>query len=667
MFIKYKFPSKKQLGQLFKVLSLKEASAFLVFVFMFLGGLFLLATSLYFQYTKIVPAKGGAYAEGVVGFPRWINPIFSPSNSADQDLTELIFSGLMKYDSEGKIVPDLAEKYEVFEDGKVWDFTIKENVLWHDGQPLNIDDVIFTLKTIQDSEVKSPLRPNWLGVEIERVSDYKVRFTLKNPSSVFLENCVLKIMPKHIWEKIMPKNFSLADLNLQPTGTGPYKLKKSFKTAEGKITSLNLIENTQYYGQKPSIPEISFFFFDSEEAMVLAFENKQIQGFSLPPDSPLFSENLAKNQSIEILSFSLPRYFAIFLNPKISKVLEEKEVRQALNYGTDKKEILEKVLNGRGKIVLSPVLPDIYKFNEPKESYQFDKAKAEELLAKAGLTRNESGIMERVIKKTPASQFKKDIKPGDNSSDVKELQQCLAKDTAIYPSGSVTGYFGQSTKEAVMKFQEKYRTEILDPAGLKNGTGTVLSSTRKKLNEICFGAPEEKISLEFSLTIVDQPASLKTAELIKKQWQDIGVKVEIEKFDVSTLEKNAIKPRNFSSLLFGEVLGSSPDLFPFWHSSQKKDPGLNLANYENKASDKLMEEIRQTLDENTRKEKTEMFQNLLMEDAPAIFLYNPDYLYIISKEVKGIKTGMITLPSERFSGISNWYIKTKRIFKPSNI
>ncbi len=143
----------------------------------------------------------------------------------------------------------------------------------------------------------------------------------------------------------------------------------------------------------------------------------------------------------------------------------------------------------------------------------------------------------------------------------------------------------------------------------------------------------------------------------------MGVMVTIESFDISSLEEDIIKPRNFSTLLFGEVLSLTPDFFPFWHSSQKKDPGLNLANYENKTGDKLMEEIRQILDENKRKEKIEEFQKLLMEDAPAIFLYNPDYLYLISKEVKGVEAGIIATPSERFSTINNWYIKTQRVWK----
>ena len=111
------------------------------------------------------------------------------------------------------------------------------------------------------------------------------------------------------------------------------------------------------------------------------------------------------------------------------------------------------------------------------------------------------------------------------------------------------------------------------------------------------------------------------------------------------------------------MLGAVPDPFPFWHSLQKKDPGLNLAAYQNKKADKLLEEIRQTNDGTERKEKLEQFQDILIEDAPAVFLYNPDSVYFVSKELKGINSGIMTEPAKRFANIENWYTKTKRVWK----
>jgi peptide/nickel transport system substrate-binding protein len=284
-------------------------------------------------------------------------------------------------------------------------------------------------------------------------------------------------------------------------------------------------------------------------------------------------------------------------------------------------------------------------------------------LEEEGFIEKEEGPREKLVKKTPSFQFKSNLKFGSRGTEVKELQKCLAKDPKVYPEGEITGYFGSKTKAAVIRFQEKYKEDILQPYDLETGTGRVLKSTRAKLNEVCFPSAEETLSLSFSLVTVDQPILKKVTSLLKKQWEALGIRLEIQTFDISTLEQEIIKPRNYEMLLFGEVLGAIPDPFPFWHSSQVKDPGLNLAGYQNKKCDKLLEEARQTLDSNQRKLALEKFQDLLIEDNPALFLYSPEYLYLVSKEIKGINTKIITDPSKRFSGIANWYIKTKRVWR----
>ena len=335
----------------------------------------------------------------------------------------------------------------------------------------------------------------------------------------------------------------------------------------------------------------------------------------------------------------------------------------ALNYGTNKEEILEKVLAGQGYLVDSPILPKIYDFNLPSKIYQFDLEMAKEILKKAKFVETEEGLRRKIIKKEPAFQFKSDLREGSKGKEVEELQKCLAKDPEVYPEGEVTGYFGKKTKMAVIKFQEKYKKEILEPWGFKEGTGLVAKTTREKLNEICAPPPEEILPLSFSLATVDQPILIEVANLLKNQWRALGAEVEIKTFDISQLEKEIIKPRNYQSLLFGKVLGAIPDPFPFWHSVQKKDPGLNLAIYQNKKADQLLEEARQSLNEKERKEKLEKFQDILIEDAPAVFLYNPDYLYLVSKEIKGINVKIIVDPSKRFSNINEWHIKTKRTWR----
>jgi ABC-type transport system substrate-binding protein len=630
-----------------------EKFLFFTFAFLFFSSLSFLLTNLYLNCTEIQPKEGGKLVLGEVGSPTFLNPIYSISSDVDDSIVELLFSGLMKYEK-GKIVPDLIENYQILEEGKVFEFTLKDNIFWSDGKEITSDDVIFTLKTIQNPEVKSPLRTIWLGVEVEKISEKSFKFKLKNPSAIFLENCTLKIIPKHVWEKIPPSNFPLSYYNLEPVNSGPFLLKKIYRANDGKIIALDLVRNEKYFGKKPFLTEISFLFFENEGDLILAARNKKIDGFPL-----IKTDNITGFRKI---NFKMPRYFAVFFNLE-RKLFSEKEVRKALNVATDKEEIFKKIILGQGEIVQSPILPEIYGFKKNEKNFLFDLEEAKEILKSDGFEDLDGdGIREKIIVKTPSFQFKNDLKIGSQGKEVEELQKCLAKDPEIY-QGEITGYFGPKTKEAVIKFQEKYKKDILEPFGLESGNGIVKEKTREKLNEICFERKEEKISLKFSLTTANQPILNETAEILKEQWKKLGADVEIKKIEIGELKREIIPKKDYDALLFGEVLGQILDPFPFWHSSQKGENGLNLSNYENKEADKLLEEARENLDETKRKEILEKFQEILIEDCPAIFLYNPDYLYFVSEKVKGLEGDLIFTPSKKFGDIVNWYIKEKRILK----
>ncbi|HOW12918.1 MAG TPA: ABC transporter substrate-binding protein [Candidatus Pacearchaeota archaeon] len=656
-----KFPSKKQWKKFFKVLNKKEKIIFIGLIFLFIFSSVSLISLLYLKNTKEIPKKGGIYIEGVIGQPSFINPIYANSD-VDRDLTELIFSSLMKYDKDTKIIPQMIEDYKIEEDGKVYKFKLKENLLWQDNTPITADDIIFTIKTIQNPESKSTLYGNWIGVETEKIDDFTVKFSIKQPYSSFLENFTLKILPKHLLENVDPKNLSLELYNLKPTGSGPYKINEIKQGKNGKIESITLTPNSYYFEKEPYISQIKFLFFDNEEDLIKAAKKGEIKSFTLN-----YYNKFDKNFNIYKLSF--PRYFALFLNPQKAKPLSETNIRIALNHATNKKEIVEKALQISQNdkdieeiIVDSPILPQFYGYKKPEISYEFNPEKAIEILEKNGYKNNESGIREKIITKEASFKLKSDLKFGSKGTEVEQLQKCLSKLEDIYPNGEISGYFGENTKQAVIKFQEKYADEILKPNNLTKGTGIVSKGTRNKLNELCFKESVENIPLKFSLLTVNQPQLIETAEILKEQWKKIGVDIEIESLPPADV-KEKIRERDYQILLYGEVLGMIPDLFPYWYSTQKKDPGSNLSLYENKEVDKLLEEIRKTQDLNIFAEKLNEFQNILLKDAPAIFLYNSYIYYYISNEIKGIDNKKIALPSHRFSGIEDFYIKTKRIFK----
>ncbi|MCD6528428.1 peptidoglycan-binding protein [bacterium] len=654
--MEFQLPSLNQWFQITKVLTKKEKAILIFFLVLFLGSASFLFRSFYLHRTILAPAVGGVFKEGVVGQPKFINPIYLASNDVDRDLTELIYSGLMKYNLKGEIVPDLAKTSPVIkEGGRVIEVYLRDDAFFHDGEKVKPEDVIFTIKTIQNPESKSPIRANWLGVKVEKISKNGIRFTLEKPYASFLERLTLKIIPAHIWKG---ENFALSLYHLKPIGSGPYQFEELEKTEDGKkIKTLKLKAFPKYYGKKPFIPKISFVFFDTEKELIESLNKGEIQGAAISlPNYHLVNQNLIS------YSFSLPRYFAVFFNLSKNDFLKNIEIRKALNYATNRKEIVEKVLEKKGKVVSSPLLPQFYNFSLPTKTYEFDLKKAEDIFAKVGFQKRNEKLVKVVEAKK--MKFREDLEYGSRGEEVKNLQKCLANlDKEIYPEGEITGYFGKATKRAVIRFQEKYAKEILEPLGLKKGTGKVKGRTRDKLNEVCLISPEKTIPFELTLTTVDEPLLLKTANLLKKEWEKLGIEIKIEKFSPLTFKEEVIKKREYEAILFGEMLGMIPDPYPFWHSSQRIDPGLNLAKFKNKEVDKLLEEARTELSIKKRTEKYEKIQDILVREAPGIFLYNPNYLYFVSPKIKGIKGGIISEPSKRFIEISDWYIKTKRVWQ----
>lgn len=169
--------------------------------------------------------------------------------------------------------------------------------------------------------------------------------------------------------------------------------------------------------------------------------------------------------------------------------------------------------------------------------------------------------------------------------------------------------------------------------------------------------------LRFSLATSDTPEYVTTANLLAEQWRLIGAEVEVRPATVGTMQAEILRPRNYEAILYGEVLGAEPDLYPFWHSTQTRDPGLNLSLFKDRESDQLLEEARKTTDTEKRGALYRKFQERLAEEVPAIFLYSPTYAYAIPKKLRGTFLESAPLPSDRFAAVNGWYLKTRRVRK----
>lgn len=561
------WPTRHQWNQLFKTFNRREQILVAALTILIIIANGVLLRGYYSEATTLGPDNGGQYIEGFIGYPQYLNPVLAPSNDVDRDLVKLLFSSLFKYNRDGNLTGDLAESYNVGDFGKIIDVFLKKDAVWSDGAKLTADDVLFTIQLIQDPAFKSPLRPNLSGIEVEKLDDYSLRFKLKNYYAPFLQNLTFGILQKKSWQSSSASQFPLSELNLRPITCGPYLFSELQKDKDGTITSLTLKANNDYFGEKAFLKTVQFQFFENQDQMLSALNRGNIEAISNAPVSWL--DNLKSFSSLQIHSFAMPRYFAIFFNQNQSVALSDRNVRLALNYATDKDEVVQKAIKGQGYKVNGPLLPELPGYAPNYEPYGFNLETAKKLLDQAGW---------------------KDI---DNDG------------------------------------------------------------IREKGNE----------KLSIGLAVPNWPEMNEAAEILKRQWKEAGVNLELQVEDSATLQQTILRPRQYQAIFFGEILSKEPDPFAFWHSSQKNDPGLNISLYDNKEVDQLLSSARQEFDEQKRADEYKKFQDLLSNDAPAVFLYSQNFLFAANKQVKGIGMNFVNMPSDRFNNINEWYIKTQRVFK----
>ena len=171
------------------------------------------------------------------------------------------------------------------------------------------------------------------------------------------------------------------------------------------------------------------------------------------------------------------------------------------------------------------------------------------------------------------------------------------------------------------------------------------------------------VSLRIDLIVPDWPELAKTAELLKAQWQPLGIGLDIIVMSPGDLQRNAVQTRGYQALLYGEQPMLDQDPYSFWHSSQKRESGLNLALFDNTDADEALAAARETLDDGQRRSLYHDFQAIYLSEMPALFLFSPSYLSVTDGRVSGMNIGKMNASSDRFSDVSRWYVKTKRVWE----
>jgi len=469
----------------------------------------------------------------------------------------------LRNDGKGELVPSLADRYEISDDGLTYTFYLKDNLYWSDGTSLGVDDILFTLSLVKDPNYRSVLRPNWEGVTAEKNDDKTVVFKLTKPYAPFLENATMGILPKHIWHDVLATEFSLSEHNLRPVGAGPYRVVSFEQNATGRISSYMLEPNPRYMPHPPYIKTLEFVFFTSAVELQDAYQSGLIDSASIPG-----MITLPPSDASSVLSLALPRIFGVFFNQNTSKALADEAVREALTYAANRAQLVESVLQNQGVPISTP-LP----LKTSTSSLPFDLSASTEILTRAGWVDSDGdGIREKKIDKAT-------------------------------------------------------------------------------------------IPLSFTISTSDAPNLVATAQLLQEMWRAIGIEVHLSIFEIGDFEQDILRPRKYEAILFGEIFGFDPDPFAFWHSSQRNDPGLNIALYTNPRVDALLEQARTQTDRLEREKTYLEIEDMIQKEYPAVFLYSPYYHYEFSSGIHGLGITYITNPSDRFGSIHEWFIKTKKQWK----
>jgi peptide/nickel transport system substrate-binding protein len=334
------------------------------------------------------PTFGGSYIEAVAGSPSRLNPLFAAQNEVDRSLAALVFSGLTRLDDQGRAYPDLAETWEVSQDGRVYLFRLRHGLVWHDGASLTADDVVFTYRLLTSPNLRAPpaLANLLADATVTRVDRLTVRIELKQPFAPLPSFLSLGILPSHLLGHLSAEALYDDAFNQRPTGSGPYRLEGL--SAERAL----LAANPAYHFGQPFIQRLEIRFFRDDGAVLAALRARQVDGVLLSPGvSALDLQYLQQRSDLEVSLLRGGSITYVYFNLSLP-LFEDRRVRQALLQALDLQALVEGPLAGRAIVAPSPIVKDTWAYTSSERPHEPDARAAATLLDDAGWRMTARGV-----------------------------------------------------------------------------------------------------------------------------------------------------------------------------------------------------------------------------------------------------------------------------------
>lgn len=689
--------------------------------------LFVLLFKFHRANTLLVPASGGTYIEGSVGTLQPLNPWFTVQNDVNRDVVSLIFSGLLRYNPESKKIEGDLATYTVSNDRRIYTIRLKDGVFWHDStkehlHPVTADDVLFTFKTIQDPDFpNSLLRQNFRGVTIERLDARTVQFKLDQPYSFFPSNLTLGLLPKDSFKDISVKLLDQTlDFGFSPIGAGPYKIKNILETELSTEITLERADRTVQPFYK--LDRIVFRIFSDYPSLLSDLRN--LDGIRLVPHTN--NGKAAVPRRFIAHDYSLPQYVALFFNLD-RRLLSDGKLRLGLQLGTDKQSLVQAIgesvivdtplleiddkdwryhfdsIAAQGALFASewyfPEKLQLQHLLEQREANATGLLKIQPVVflsTGAALTISGSGgglssknrIHGIPLSPGAASGSWAVALPTVGGTGALKIGMNLVKLTD--DKGKVLdSFYVRRTTDAVEYQRATAEQELITQflasknANASDGEKVLAKDLyvdrgylRKRRESDPIGVRINDAGKRLSITLLTSPSPAsyaKVADIIRLQWAALGVEVNVVIPETRTEFEDRLLKRDYDVLLYGQSLLDNLDSYPYWHSSgvqkltdKRNDLRLdayNLSQYAGFEADSLLEIIRSTGSDKERTNALGKLKDVLKRDVPAVFLYSPLYTYAHREGILGIKLGSLSLHSDRFLTLYNWYVKQDRVFE----
>ncbi len=355
---------------------------------------------------EVKPSTGGVYSEALVGSFTRLNPVLDYTNSADQDVDRLIFSRLLHFDDRGLPVNDLVESMGISQNGQNYNISLRENAVWHDGQPLTSEDVVFTVELLRSEDLPVPedIRSLWQNVEAEVLDESTFQFRLSEPYAPFLDYLTFGILPKHLLGDLSPAEIIDSQFNLQPVGSGPYRFDQ-FLVEGDQITGVSLTAFEDYYNDPAFIEQFTFKYYPDPEAALSAYQSGDVLGISQVTHDIL--PQALKEPNLNMHSGQVPLLSIIFLNldnPQIP-YFQDVNIRRALLMGIDRQRIINQLNDGQATLAHGPIFPGSWAYYDGIEKIEYDPDAAVQILRAAGYAIPASGSSVRTNEEGQSLSF----------------------------------------------------------------------------------------------------------------------------------------------------------------------------------------------------------------------------------------------------------------------